>query len=293
MTPRLILCLTTLLCLTSARADDALKSELERVYNAWRAALMAKSVTAWQRSTAAYRQVYTHNVVVSQGRPYPEALFDLPLTPPTLLDLKLMEAEAVGETAHLIYFGKIDLGIEGEVVPENLMMLKFYKEGDQWMFDTTKYFNLGSDPEMRNALQSGKPDFLDSPAFSPPGKAPAVPKLCKKPEKIGAIRIHAIGYEVRANLNGFDHDPVADDATQQLAIGGLARGPNKLVLNIQQIPLSDEAGAERHLEVQVVMATDNPERPTTRVFRWEPKTHPAPAKVDLNVVLDIQTMKGI
>jgi len=38
---------------------------------------------------------------------------------------------------------------------------------------------------------------------------------------------------------------------------------------------------------------DDPERPTKRVFRWMPQQHPQPEKVDLNVILDIATLKGV
>jgi len=288
-----LFCLWIILCSTAQADDRALRTELERVYNDWRAALLAKSVEAWKRSTSMYRQVQTRNTIISQGRAYPDALFDLPLRPPSVMDLKLIEVEAVGETAHLLYFGRIDLGIESAEIPENLMMLKFYKEQGGWKFDTTKYINLVNNPDMRDELRSGKPEFIQHPPFNPPGIAPSVPKLCGKPEYIGALRIHAIGYEVSANLNGFDYPPVADDAEQQLAIGGYARGPNKLVLSIKQIPMPADAEVGRHIEVQAVISVDDPERPTKRVFRWIPQQHPQPEKVELNVVLDIATLKGV
>lgn len=292
MFPRLLL-LLLLTCPPLQADDSALRTELERVYNDWRAALLAKSVEAWKRSTSAYRQVYTRNTIISQGRAYPDALFDLPLRPPSVMDLKLVEVEAVGETAHLLYFGRIDLGIEAAEIPENLMMLKFYKEQGGWKFDTSKYFNLVNNPEMRDDLRSGSPDFVKHPPFNPPGTAPVVPKLCSKPEYIGALRIHAVGYEVTANLNGFDYAPVADNAEQQLAIGGYSRGPNKLVLSVRQLPIPDDPEASRHLEIQAVLSSDDPERPTKRVFRWMPQQHPVPEKVELNIVLDNATLKGV
>lgn len=288
-----LLVVCVLACGAARGEDRALRTELERVYNDWRAALLAKSVEAWKRSTSTYRQVYTRNTIISQGRAYPEALFDLPLRPPAVMDLQLVELDAVGETAHLLYFGRIDLGIEAADIPENMMMLKFYKEQSGWKFDTTKYFNLVNNPEMRDAIKAGKPEFVKHPPFNPPGIAPAVPKLCGKPEYIGALRIHAIGYEVAASLNGFDHMPVADDAEQQLAMGGFARGPNKLVLTIKQLPMPADATVGRHLEVQAVISTDDPERPTKRVFRWMPQQHPQPERVELNVVLDNATLKGV
>jgi hypothetical protein len=283
-----------LLCHCTASADDDLRLQLERVYSDWRAALLAKSVEAWNRSTCSYRQMFTRNAIVSQGKAYPDSLFDLPFQPPSVIGLQLVETEAVGDTAHLLYFGKIDLGLEAETIPENLMMLKFYKDAGAWRFDTTRYFNLGNDDDTRRQIRAGTADFYKHPPFNPPGIAPAVPKPCAKPEKVGALRIHAVGYEVIASMNGYDYPPVADDAEQQLIIGGLARGDNKLTLAIKKIPLpKDVAETERHLEVQAVMATDDVEKPTLRVFRWQPKAHPAPEKVELNVILDIRTMKGV
>jgi hypothetical protein len=293
MLVRLFVPLLLLLVTPLHAEDESLRRNLERVYSEWRAALLAKSVTAWTSTTATYRQVYTRNVIVSQGKPYPEALFDLPIKPPSVLDLKLVEVEAVGQTAHLIYFGRVDLGIEAAEIPENLMVLKFNKEPAGWRFDTTKYINLTDNPEMRKELRSGSAEFLKHPPFNPPGKAPAVPPLCNKPEKVAALRIHAIGYAVTAQVNGFEHMPVIDDAEQQLIFGGMARGPNKVTLSIKQTPLADHPDAARHLEIQVVLATDDPEKPTLRVFRWEPKAHPASEKVDWNVVLDNRTLKGI
>ncbi len=294
MLRKLLLLLFTLLPFAGRADDDSLRLTLEKLYNDWRSALLAKSVEAWQRSTSAYRQMCTRNAMISQGKGYPEALFDLPIKPPSLLDLRLVEVEAVGDTAHLIYFGRVDLGVDagGAEIPENLLMLKYYREQGAWKFDTNKYINLAGNPDMRDALRKGNADFLKHPPFNPPGNAPAVPKPCGKPEKVGALRIHAIGYEVIASLNGYDYPPVADDADQQLIIGGLARGGNKLGLAIKQLPISDEPGATRHLEIQAVIS-DAPDKPMTRVFRWEPKTHPAAAHVELNIVLDTQTLRGI
>ncbi|MBL9114675.1 MAG: hypothetical protein JNJ83_06670 [Verrucomicrobiaceae bacterium] len=292
---RLLALLFVGMALSGLRADESdIRRDLERVYSDWRAALLAKSVEAWTRSTCAYRQMFTRNAIVSQGKVYPDSLFDLPFQPPSVIGLQLVEVEAVGDTAHLLYFGRIDLGLEAEKIPENLMMLKFYKDAGAWKFDTTRYFNLGNDDDTRRQIRAGTADFYKHPPFNPPGVAPAVPKPCNKPEKVGALRIHAIGYEVVASMNGYDYPPVADDAEQQLIIGGLVRGDNKLQLTIKQLPLpKDDPSVERHLEVQAVMATEDLEKPTLRVFRWKPSAHPAPDKVELNVRLDIRTMKGV
>lgn len=276
-----------------AEGDAELRTTLDKLYTEWRSALLAKNLKAWQTCTTTYRQVVTHNNIVSQRLRYPDAIFILPVTPPDLLKLKLLEVEAVGDTAHLVYFGKIDLGLGEEVkdVPDNLIMLKFFKEKAGWRFDSTKFFNLADNPEMRSACQGGNPEFLKHPPFNPPGTAPAVPKLCKEPEKVAGLRITAIGYEVLPTVNGFDGVVVVDKVEQQIIIGGLNRGDNPLRLQVRELPVP--AGEERALEVEAVHLTGEEKVPAVRVFDWTPKTKPVPPVVELNIAITNGTLKGI
>ena len=299
MTKLTTLLTSGLLCLfalhAQAQGDDtaALRGTLDKIYTEWRSALLARNVVAWRTCTTAYRQVYTRNLIISQKHRYPDAVFDLPVTPPDVRKLKLLEVEAVGETAHLIYFGKIDLGLGDEAsgIPDNLLVLKYFKEKDGWKFDSTKFINLADTPEMRESCQRGNPEFLKHPPFNPPGKAPAVPKLCKEPEKVAALRIQAFGYEVLATVNGYDGTPIVDTAEQQLIIGGLSRGENAVQLQVKAIPVPE--GEDRYLEVEAVLLTGDEKNPTTRVFDWIPKEATVPPFVNLNVVVNNLTMKGI
>jgi hypothetical protein len=300
MTKLTALITSGLLCLVfvpaaSAADDDnaALRVTLDKTYTEWRSALLARNLAAWRTCTTTYRQVLTYNLVTSQKQRYPDAVFDLPVTPPDVLKLKLLEIEAVGETAHLIYFGKMDLGLgdDSSAIPENLLVLKFFKEKDGWKFDSTKFINLADNPEMRESCQRGNPEFLKHPPFNPPGKAPAVPKVCKVPEKVAALRIQAFGYEVLANVNGYDGTPVVDTAEQQLIIGGLARGDNDVRLEVKTLPIPE--GEERYLEVEAVLLTGDEKKPTVRVFDWLPKESVVPPVVNLKVVVNNLTMKGI
>lgn len=291
----LLICLLS--CLTVAAPlhadDEPLQATLNRVYKEWCDALRVKSLDAWKRCTTTYRQALTRNLIISEGQEYPEALFNLPVTPPDVFRLKLLEARAVGPTAQLIYFGKVDLGVgvPPEKLPDNLLALKFFQENGQWKFDSTKFINLNSAPDIRDASAKGSPEFLNHPPFIPPGVLPPVPKPCGKPERIGALRIEAMGYEVTAHMNGYVYPTVIDNATQEVIIGGLSRGDNELTLDIKALPVPH--GEERVLEVQAMMADRVPERPMTRVFDWKPRYHPAEPQVRLNVSLNNVTMKGI
>ncbi len=275
-------------------ADDLkLRSTLDRVYLEWRGAVITRNMEAWKRYTTGYRQMVSRNLIVSQGQPYPEAIFDLPVAPPEILKLKLLEAEAVGPTAHLVYFGKVDLGlgVTGEKLPNNLLVLKFLNETGEWRFDSSKFINLNDSPDIRKACEEGHPDFLKDPPFNPPGVLPVIPKPCARPEKVAALRIEAVGYEVKARINGYDYPVVADNAEQQVIIGGLARGDNDLLLDIKPIPAAKNE--DRILNVQAIMYTGDPKHPTVKVFDWTPRYHPAEPNVKLNMSLNNVTMKGI
>ena len=291
----LLICLTAGLLLPStARADEeALRVKLDKIYLDWRGALLAKSLDAWTRSTTLYRQMVTRNLIISQGQCFPDAIFDLPMTPPEILKLKLLEVEAVGPTAHLIYFGKVDLGlgISPDKIPNNLLVLKFFNENGAWKFDSTKFINLNSSPDIREACQRGNPEFIKHPPFNPPGVLPAIPKPCAKPEKVAALRVEAMGYEVTAHINGYDYPTVIDNAEQQVIIGGLARGDNDLRLDIKALPVPP--GEERVLNVQAVMGTRDPKHPMIKVFDWTPPYHPASPSVKLNVSLNNSSLKGV
>ena len=288
-----LVCLTPVPALAADEDTTGLRTSLDSTYTEWRSALLARNLVAWRTCTTAYRQVLTRNLIVSQKQRYPDAVFDLPIVPPDARRLKLLEIEAVGETAHLIYFGKIDLGLgdASSDIPENLLVLKFFKEKDGWKFDSTKFINLANNPEMRESCQRGNPEFLKHPPFNPPGKAPAVPKLCKEPQKVAALRIQAFGYEVLATVNGFEGTPIVDTAEQQLIIGGLDRGDNPVRIEVKTLPVPE--GEDRYLQVEAVLITGDEKQPTIRVFDWLPKETVVPPVVNLNVAVNNLTMKGL
>lgn len=270
---------------------EVLRSKLGRIYGEWRAALTAKSTSAWQNHTSAYRQVLTRNMIVSQGQVFPDALFSLPMSPPDTLKLRLLEAEANGPTAHLIYFGPVDLGLEMENVPDNMLVLKFYQEKGGWKFDSSKMVNLGESPEMRESIKNGDLEFLKHAPFNPPGVLPAMPKLCGKPEYVSALRVHAVGYQVVAQCNGFDFPMVENNAEQHLMMGGLKRGPTPLRLMVKEVPLP-VPDADKILSVEVIVLTGKEERPIVKVFRWSAEAQ-ASGTVDLTVTLDNGTLRGL
>lgn len=268
------------------QAADAttLRAELERVYQTWRGAMMTGNVGMWQKSTSRYRQVHTHNMIVSQRQPYPDAIFSVPIMPPDIMKLKMLEVEAVGDTAHLLYFGRIDLGVSEGEVPENLLMLRYIKDPDGWRFDTSRMVNLEGVPDVRASLKEGaKPNFLDDPEFNPPGVAPPVPKVCKKPENMAAFQIEAIGYEVTVKVNDFVYPPVRDVGINQLVIGGLDMGQNSLEMAIKATEVPP--GEDRRLELNMMVVTDPKAQPIS-IYRWNTKSDTPDPIFRATVVVD-------
>ncbi|MCB1226453.1 MAG: hypothetical protein KDK99_11625 [Verrucomicrobiales bacterium] len=264
--------------LGASRGEDssALRAELERVYHKWRGAIINKDVNAWQGSTSRYRQVQTRNLMVSQRQPYPAAVFQIPMQPPDIVTLRLLEAEAVGPTAHLIYFGKVDVGIEADEVPENLLMLRFIKDPEGWRFDSSRMVNLENAPEIRQKLKErGDADFLNDPEFNPPGTAPAVPPVCPVPDHMAAFRVEAMGYEVVLKINGFDYPPLGGVAVTQLIIGGLRQGENDVTVNIRATEVPE--GEERHLLVALMVVNPDPSVKPVVISQFETSDPNPPA----------------
>jgi len=281
------LCLAVLLCHLPAPAQDgqpALRVSLERAYQQWRSAVLAQDSRAWAASLSTYRQVMTRNQIISQRKPFPASVFAVPVEPPPIEGLRLLEAQAVGPTAHLLYFGKINMGGPPAEIPDNILMLKFFGENGAWKFDSSRLLKLSEQPEMRAQLQKGgAPDFLDHPQFTPPGKLPPVPPLCNVPEHVTGCTIQSHGYETKMTLNGFDYPALLDQSEKILVIGGLNNGANTLQLSVK--PTDVPKDAERLLQVDLYIAPAKPGDAGVRVFHFESKDPNLPPTLTLPVVI--------
>jgi hypothetical protein len=279
------------LCLMPAflHAQDAdLRANLERAYARWRVAVEAKDAPAWAGAITMHRQVTTRNLIVSQGLPFPRAVFDTALNPADTSGLRFLEAQAVGDTAHLLYFGKANIGGDPDQVPENLLMLKFFRENGTWKFDSNKLIQLRTQPEIRAQLaQGGTPDFLDRPEFTPPGKTPATPPVCPVPEHIGGCTLQALGFEVDVTLNGYDYY-AEDRALKFFAIGGIKNGANELTLKVKPADVPDDA--TRLVQLDIFVQPKKPGQQGVRVFHYENKDPKFSGTVKLPFTVDAETL---
>lgn len=291
---RLAACLTVILFsappLRSADETNQ-RRELDRAYSSWREAIISRDFSAWQQTTATYRQLLTRNLIVSQKQPFPDAMFALPIRPPETNTLRFLKSEVKNDTAHLVYFGKVDVGlVDSAEIPECILILKLIRESTSWKFDTTRIVNLANAPEVLAALQTGgSSPFLNEPVFNPSGVIPATAKPCPQPDRIGVLRVVSFGYETRASVNGFEVASVQDNAEEHIIIGGLKNGENPLTLTIKQTPIPD--GENRVLIVDALVLTGSEKKPTYHVFSWKPESHPAPDAASLIIHVSRLTMR--
>jgi hypothetical protein len=289
--PSLATLAAALIAAAPGRADDALRRELDRTFSEWRGAMATHSLEGWRQSTAASRQMATRNLIVSQKQPFPEALFNFPLRAPETTTMRFVKAEARGPTAHLVYFGKVEMGIpEAGEVPDNLLVLKFISEAGRWKFDTLRLVNLANSPDVRATLKNGgSTAFLDEPEIKPTGTAPDVPKPCPPPDHIAALQVMSLGYSTNASVNGFALPVVADAAEQHIIIGGLKDGENALKLEVKPTPVAE--GSARHLQVNAIIYTTDPKRRTIKVFTWKPPGETAPEFTEQKIFVNKITMR--
>lgn len=265
--------------------DPALRLNLDRAYEQWRASILTEDARAWASAITQYRQVVTRNLIVSQRKSFPKAVFEVPLDPPDITGLRLLEAQAVGETAHLLYFGKVDLGGDPSQIPESVLMLKFFYERGGWKFDSTKVLKLLDQPELISQMRTGGHlDILDAPEFTPPGKAPAVPALCEVPENVAGSTLQSFGYETKMKINGFEYPLMQDHAEKLFIIGGLKNGVNDVTLTVK--PTDVPAGEERLLQLDFFVLTGQEGKAPVRVFHYETKEAAPPGLLKLPVIIN-------
>jgi hypothetical protein len=242
MQPRLLTFVIALAYLWSlggslrADVDSALGQKLEIVYAQYRQSLTQQDTNGWLKQTCRYRQMCLRNQVISAGLTWPKAILELALKPPSVGGLKLLDATARGQTARLTYFGKIDFGIPGEAAPENGLIVWFLKEGEEWKYNTTQYANLNNDPALKDKVAKGSTEFLNSQEFALTGEYPSVPKACEAPYHITRIQVTANGYKSVVTVNGAYPESFHSGIASRTVIGGIRKGPNKILITGALIP---------------------------------------------------------
>lgn len=266
--------------LIAQNGDAVLQKTLEAAYNTWRDSMMRADATAWAGAITRYRQVMVRNQIVSEKRAFPSAVFEVPFRPPSLDGLRLLEVQAVGSTAHLVYFGPINMGQDLETIPDNILKLKFGFENGGWRYDSNRFTSLDHVPDVRKSLQDlKKPDFLDTPEYTPPGSLPPPPPLCRVPDYKGGFKLQSFGFETSVVMNGTAYAPVEDGLDQQIITGGLMVGGNEITLRLK--PVARPEGQKPVLELRIYKLGNTESQPSVEVFRWTAPEKDVPREVTL------------
>jgi hypothetical protein len=280
-----------LLCglVEAAPADTRLVVELERVYSAWKSAMIGRDLEGWARHTARSRQMAVRNTIVSQKREWPRALFSLAMMPPEIEGLRLAGSQAIGDQARLIYHGRVDFRVgDSRAPPDGALVLDFVREPGGWKFFGQRYHNFQNDPEFSRRVAGGDVSELTGPASTLTGRAPPVPAACPTPDYAGQLRITAHGYSATVKLGGHHVETVAGRSSNEIIIGGLKRGANPMTVTVQ--PAAQGGSEAQSLEISVYALTPHLKTPAVRVFHFQPN-NPVAERYDLTVNVGASTLR--
>ena len=234
-------------------ADEALRENLEKVYSAWRDALIQKDARVWQQVTAEHRKVEVKNRILSEKLSFPAAVFDLPTPPPGLTGLKFLEASRNGRTAKAAYFGKVDFGVGGEPT-DNLLVLSFVLGPQHFLYDRADFINLTALPEVRKELAAGDLTYLKGvPEAQPSGEVPRTPIEVQSASTIAKLYVFCPGREVEVQINKVSRHRFVNAKEAETVIGGARDGLKEVQYSIKKL----EGGTgEEALTIRVYLLSE-------------------------------------
>jgi len=207
--------------------DEQLKPQLERSYLQWRAAMMKKNYNVWAQYTASHRQQHVKNRVLSERRPFPAWIFQVPASPPSLTGLKALSVAAKGATATAVYFGKVDFGVGGSPT-HNLLLLYFVNEGGLWKYDKAEFIRLNELKGVRQKIKAGDLSYIKQKDFQPSGVAPVQPIPVGQAKYIAKVYAFCPGREVRMKVNKISNHRFQNTKASEVVVGGGLDGLNEV-----------------------------------------------------------------
>lgn len=203
------------------------------------------------------------NRLVSEKRPFPGAVFDLPAPPPTLGGLKVMKVSQKGATAKVSYFGKIDFGIGGDPT-ENLMVLAFINHQGRWMYDKAEFVNLAALPDVRKELAAGQTKYLDEvPEANASGVVPRTPVAVPPAKYIAKVYVYCPGRKVDMQVNQISRHEFINTRGAEIVLGGAKDGRNVVTYRVQKLP---EGQGNEPIAVRVYLMSEIPGTKPIKAF---------------------------
>lgn len=221
---------------SAQKVDNGLKQQLEPVYKIWRNAMITKNHPLWKKVTAKNRIVTIYNRINSEKRPYPASIFQVPVTPPSIQNLRAINVNSKGRTAVATYFGKINFGVGGNPT-DNIMLLHFVLESKGWRFDKAEYINLVALPSVRKQMQAGNFSYANHKDFRATGKTPTTPAIIKSMGYIAKVYAFCPGREIKVNINGGRSiHRFQNDKRAETIIAGARDGQNFISFSTKPLP---------------------------------------------------------
>ena len=258
----------TFALLAISRGQENLQIPLEQTYRAWREAMLRKDPVTWRQVTAPHRQMEIKNRILSEKRPFPAAVFDLPAAPPKIDELKFLEATQNGATAKASYFGRVDFGV-GAKSGENLLVISYVRGKGIWLYDRADVVNLASLPDVRKELAAGNLKYLrETPEARPSGIVPPIPIEARPAKTIAKVYVFCPGREVNAQINRISRHRFANVQEAEIVIGGALDGPNEVQFTTRR--LEGSSGKEA-ISIRVYLMSQVPGVKPIKVFEYQAK----------------------
>ena len=252
----------------SLHGQENLQAPLEQTYQTWRDAMLRKDSMRWRQVTAPHRQMEIKNRILSEKKPFPATVFELPADPPEIEGLTFLEATRNGATAKAAYFGKIDFGV-GAKSADNLLVLSFVQGKGIWLYDRADVVNLASLPEVRKELAAGNLKYLkETPEARPSGIVPPTPIEAKPAKTIAKVYVFCPGREVKVQVNRISHHRFANAKVAEIVIGGALDGPNDIQFTTRQ--LDGSTGTEA-ISIRVYLMSQVPGVKPIKAFEYQAK----------------------
>lgn len=263
---RLISLSFALTCFCHAQGD--LRGPIEESYRAWRKAMVNRDSITWKQVTAPHRQMEIKNRVVSEKKPFPAAIFDLPAAPPAIDGLKFLDASQNGPTAKASYFGKVDFGVGGKS-GDNLFVISFVRGKGIWLYDRADVVNLASLPDVRKELAAGNLKYLkETPEARPSGIVPPTPIEAKPAKTIAKVYVFCPGREVNAQINRISRHRFANVQEAEIVIGGALDGMNDVQFTTRKL---EGATGKEALSIRVYLMSQVPGVKPIKAFEYQAK----------------------
>ncbi|MBC8127613.1 MAG: hypothetical protein H8M99_10785 [Gloeobacteraceae cyanobacterium ES-bin-144] len=249
-----------------AMAQEDLRPALEQTYNNWREAIIRKDYAAWQKFTAEHRRVEIKNRILSEKRAFPGAIFDLPTPPPSIKNLRFLEAKKNAITAKASYFGKVDFGVGGEPT-ENLLVLSFVNSVGGWLYDRADYVNLAGLPEVRKELAGGDIKYLkETPEAQPSGVVPSTPMEVRPAKYIAKVYVFCPGREVQVQVNKISRHRFVNAKESEIVIGGAIDGPNEVQFTTKKL---DGGTGKEAISIRVYLMSQVVDVKPIKIFEYQ------------------------